>query len=94
MWDAEDREEDARRLARGDLVLDEGHETPASTVLDADFDEVLDMPSESWAPIALAVAVSGIFVTLLLSHWVAAAAWGAVALAVVAAWHTVEPQEA
>src|SRR5205823_1591186 len=34
MWDAEDREEDARKLSRGELVLEEGHEVAASTVLD------------------------------------------------------------
>src|SRR3954467_428680 len=41
MWDPEDREVDARRLERGELVLDHGHETQTSTVLDADFDEVV-----------------------------------------------------
>ncbi|MFL5883656.1 MAG: cbb3-type cytochrome c oxidase subunit I [Thermoleophilaceae bacterium] len=94
MWDPEDREEDARRLTRGEMVLDQGHETPASSVVDANFDEVLDMPSESWSPLLLAVAVSGIFTMLLLAHWVVAAIFGALALVVVAGWHTVEPQEA
>src|SRR5205085_10824360 len=32
-WDAEDRRADLARLERGELVLDEGHETPASTVI-------------------------------------------------------------
>ena len=94
MWDAEDREEDARRLTRGDLVLDEGHETPSSTVLDAELQEVLEMPSDSWSPIVLAVAVSGVFAMLLLAHWVAAAVFGALALVILAGWHMVEPQEA
>ena len=94
MWDSEDREQDARKLTRGDMALDVGHETPASSFLDARFDEILEMPSESWSPILLAIAVSGIFVFLLLAHWVVAAVFGALALAVLAGWHLVEPQEA
>src|SRR4051794_34163068 len=47
MWDPEDRAEDARKLERGELVLDEGHLNPGTTPLDATWDEVLDMPSES-----------------------------------------------
>src|SRR4051812_8696243 len=46
MWEPEDREEDARKLERGEMVLDEGHETPATSVLDAEWDEILDMPSD------------------------------------------------
>ena len=76
------------------MVLDQGHETQASSVVDAYFDEVLDMPSESWSPLLLAVAVSGIFTMLLLAHWVVAAIFGGLALVVVAGWHSVEPQEA
>jgi cytochrome c oxidase subunit I+III len=94
MWDEADREEDARRLTRGDLVLDEGHETPSSTVLDAELEEVLEMPSESWSPIVLAIAVSGIFAMLMFGHWISAAVFGGLALAVLAGWHTVEPREA
>src|SRR4051794_12923336 len=57
MWDPEDREEDARKLERGEMVLDEGHETPATSVLDAEWDEILDMPSDSPWPILLAAAI-------------------------------------
>jgi cytochrome c oxidase subunit 1/cytochrome c oxidase subunit I+III len=94
MWDAADREEDARKLTRGEMTLEHGHETPATSVLEGKLDDVLEMPSESWAPIGLAVAVSGIFVMLLLGHWIVAASFGALALAVLARWHLVEPQEA
>jgi len=94
MWDEADREEDARKLTRGEMILDEGHETAATSVVDANLDEVLEMPSDSWAPVSLAVAVAGIFVMLLLGHWVVAAVFGGLALAVLARWHLVEPQEA
>ena len=92
MWDREDREEDARKLTRGELVLEHGHETPASTVLDADWDEILEMPSDSPWPITLAAAAAGVFAFLLLGHWVVAGVFGGLCLAVLAAWHRQEPQ--
>jgi cytochrome c oxidase subunit 1/cytochrome c oxidase subunit I+III len=93
MWDTEDREIDAQRLARGDRTLEAGHETPATTILDADFDEILDMPSDSWAPLLLAVSLSAIFVMLLTGHWTTALVFAGLAAAVLAAWHWKEPQE-
>jgi cytochrome c oxidase subunit I+III len=94
MWDEEDREEDVRNLARGDKVLEQGHETPASTAVDAEWDEVLDMPSSSPWPLVLAVAISGIFAFVLLRQWIAAAVFVVATLVVLAAWHGKEPQEA
>jgi cytochrome c oxidase subunit I+III len=94
MWDREDREEDARRLERGEQVLEHGHETPATTVLDAEWDEILEMPSESPWPIVLAAAISLVFVMLLLGHWVTAGAFGGLAFLVLFAWLSKEPQEA
>jgi cytochrome c oxidase subunit I+III len=94
MWDRPDRREDLRRLDRGEMVLEEGHETPASTVLDADLDDVLEMPSEAWTPLLLAVALAGTFTMLLLSHWVTAAMFAGLALLVLGAWHWKEPAEA
>jgi cytochrome c oxidase subunit 1/cytochrome c oxidase subunit I+III len=93
MWDREDRDEDRQKLDRGELVLEKGHETPSSTVLDAEWDEILEMPSESWAPILLAGALALLFTMLLLQHYVTAAAFAGVALLVVAVWHWKEPQE-
>jgi cytochrome c oxidase subunit 1/cytochrome c oxidase subunit I+III len=94
MWDRDDREEDRRRLERGENVLDLGHETPASTVLDAEWDEILDMPSDSPWPILLAVAVAAMFVMLLLGHYVTAGVFGGIGGLVLVAWHGEEPQEA
>jgi cytochrome c oxidase subunit 1/cytochrome c oxidase subunit I+III len=92
-WDVEDREADAGRLAEGTLVLDRGHETPSSTVRDGTFDEILEMPSESWAPIALAASVTLAFTMLLTLHYVAAALFVGLAGLTAAAWHAHEPQE-
>jgi cytochrome c oxidase subunit I+III len=94
MWDREDREEDARNLERGSRVLERGHETPASSAVDADWDEVLTMPSESAWPPLLALALSGIFAFLLLKLWIAAGVFLLACLGVLAAWHGNEPQEA
>ena len=94
MWDREDREADRRRLERGELMLGRGHETPASSVLDAQWDEILEMPSHSAAPITLAGAIGLCFGMLVLQHYVTAAVFAGVALLVLAAWHWKEPQEA
>jgi cytochrome c oxidase subunit I+III len=93
MWDAKDREEDVRKLDRGELVLEGGHETPASTVLDAEWDEILDMPGETWTPIALALALAATFTMLLLQHYATAAVFAGIALLALGFWHWKEPQE-
>jgi len=90
MWDDHDRAEDERRLARGELVFDAGHEQPTSTTLDAELDEVLEMPSESPWPLVLAMAIAGVFVLLLTGHWTTAVVFGGIALAVLAVWHAGE----
>jgi cytochrome c oxidase subunit I+III len=92
-WDREDRVNDARRLERGALVLEGGHETPASTVRDGYVDEVLEMPAESGLPIVLAVCVTVVFVTLLTTHFLVAAAFAVACGLVLAAWHVHEPEE-
>jgi cytochrome c oxidase subunit 1/cytochrome c oxidase subunit I+III len=92
-WDREDREADRARLRRGELVFDEGHETPAATVVDAVPDEVLEMPSESPWPLVLSVCTAGLFVMLLVRHYVVAGVFALLVLLALAAWHWKEPQE-
>jgi len=95
MWDREDRQADQRDLAGpAERVLDEGHETPASSVLDADWDEILEMPAKSWSPILLAAALAAGFTMLLTRHYVIAAVVALLALVVLGGWHWKEPQEA
>ena len=94
MWDTEDREEDARNLERGRKVLEQGHETAASTAVDAEWDEVLDMPSNSAWPPLVALAMTGVFAMVLLQQWFAAAIFVAVLLCTVAGFHLKEPEEA
>ena len=92
-WDREDRRADVGRLERGELVLDEGHETPASTVVDAVPDEVVEMPGESPWPLAVALCTALLFVMLLTRHYAVAGIFAAMTLLAVAAWHSQEPQE-
>jgi cytochrome c oxidase subunit I+III len=94
MWDRDDRDADIRDLARGERVLERGHETPASTVVDAEWDEIVEMPSSSPWPPVLALSLAVIFVFLLLRQWIPAAVFVVVSLAILAAWHDKEPQEA
>jgi cytochrome c oxidase subunit I+III len=87
MWDERDREEDRRRVERGELVLTTGHQTPASTVVDGELDEVLDMPSDSPWPITLAAFLALVFVFLLTGHWTTAVVFAGACALVLGAWH-------
>jgi cytochrome c oxidase subunit I len=91
MWDQADRERDARRLEQGEGVLARGHETPGSTVQDAQLDEVLAMPAHSvWPPLVGVVLFVG-FVMLLLAHFVIAAGIGGLLALILLAWHAHGP---
>jgi cytochrome c oxidase subunit 1/cytochrome c oxidase subunit I+III len=92
LWDLQDRVEDAVKLDRGELVLDHGHETPATTPVDAKWDEVLEMPSDSPWPILLAASAALVFVFLLTGHWTTALVFAGLGAAVLAAWHSGEPE--
>jgi cytochrome c oxidase subunit I+III len=90
MWDPEDRAADAQRLELGERVLEDGHQTPGSSALDADFDEVLDVPSESPWPFLAGLVLTLLFAMLLTGHLVAV--WVSVALLAVTlvGWHMKE----
>ena len=92
-WDPVDRELDRRNLADGVLVLERGHEQPAVTPVDARFDEVVQMPHESpWPPI-LALALSLVFLMLVIGRYGVAGIMGIFCLLALAGWHSTEPQE-
>jgi cytochrome c oxidase subunit 1/cytochrome c oxidase subunit I+III len=92
-WDVADRVDDWRRLEEGHYVLEDGHETPATTVLDGDVDRILEMPSESPWPLLLTLALSVFFVLFLTEHYVAAAGSSVLIVAGLLGWHAKEPQE-
>ncbi len=87
MWDKDDRKRDNQRLDRGEGLLERGHETPASTVQDARWDEILSMPSHSlWPPVS-ALMLAGVFAMLLLAHyWIAVGFVAAGGLTLIG-WH-------
>jgi cytochrome c oxidase subunit I+III len=92
-WDPVDREFDRRNLADGMLVLQRGHEQPAVTPVDARFDEVVQMPHESpWPPI-LALALSLVFLMLVIGRYGVAGIMGIFCLLALVGWHSTEPQE-
>jgi len=92
-WDERDREEDLRRLARGDLVLDVGHETPESTVNDALPSAIAEMPPESPWPILVALTLTIAFFLLLTSHYATAGGFFALTVLTLAGWNAQEPNE-
>ncbi len=90
MWDKKDRDADSGRLDRGEGVLERGHETPATTVQDAEWDEILSMPPHSPWPPVVALLLTGMFAMLLLAHFTIAAGFlVAVGLALLR-WHAPE----
>ena len=86
-WDRDDREEDRRRLERGELLLPDGHQTVETSEVEAGLEEVLSMPGDSVWPLILAISLTVIFVGLIASSNVTA--WIGVALVVgsLAGWH-------
>jgi cytochrome c oxidase subunit I+III len=93
MWDKDDREKDNARLSRGEMTLERGHETPASTVMDAVLDEVLEMPPHSIWPPLVALALSGVFAFLLIGHTLVAVAFAGLLVLTIFGWNNKEPQE-
>jgi len=93
-WDAQDREADRAALLRGDRVLDVGEQTPASSVLDGEWGEVLEPPSQSGKPVLLALTLGLMFTMLLLEHWVVAGVFAGVAALVLVWWHADEGEAA
>ena len=77
-----------------DLVLPDGHQTPGTTELYGDADEVLRMPEDSAWPLVLAVAIAVLFVGLMVRSNPTAIA-GVVACGIaLAGWHHADPAEA
>jgi cytochrome c oxidase subunit I+III len=92
-WDEDDRAEDRRKLARGVLVLDQGHEQPVATVVDGRLSEVIEMPHDSPWPIVVAVCMSGIFASLVIQKYGVAGIFGILTALALVGWHSKEPQD-
>jgi cytochrome c oxidase subunit I+III len=92
-WDERDREEDRRKLERGVLVLEQGHEQPSSSPADGNFAEIVDMPHDSPWPITLAVALSLVFTMLVIGKFAIAGVMAILCVLALFGWHAREPQE-
>jgi cytochrome c oxidase subunit 1/cytochrome c oxidase subunit I+III len=90
MWDKEDRERDNLKLDRGEDLLERGHETAASTVQDAEWDEILAMPPHSPWPPVVALLLAGMFVMALLHHFEIAAGFLVATGLALLRWHAPE----
>src|SRR5947209_1849950 len=90
MWDEADRDLDSRRLDRGEGVLQLGHETAASTVEDAELDEIVSMPPHSIWPFVSGLVLTGVFAMLLLQHYWIAFGFVVTGALVLFAWHRKE----
>jgi cytochrome c oxidase subunit 1/cytochrome c oxidase subunit I+III len=86
LWEDHLQEETGRSSLHLGYVLDDGRETLATSVLDAEPDAVLRMPGDSYAPLVLALGLSALFAGLLLHLWWLALAGAVVTAAAVPAW--------
>jgi cytochrome c oxidase subunit 1/cytochrome c oxidase subunit I+III len=93
-WDDDDRELDARKLAEGVMVLEQGHEHPVSTTVDGLFSEVVELPHSSAWPLILTVCLSVVFVMLVIGKFGVAGIFAVLCLLSLLGWHSREPQEA
>jgi cytochrome c oxidase subunit 1/cytochrome c oxidase subunit I+III len=80
LWEDRLAESPERSTLTGGYLLDQGRETLATTVLDAEPDLILKMPGDTYAPLALALALAVVFVGLIL-HSTACSVLGAVTAA-------------
>ena len=92
-WDEGDRLEDRRRLERGVLVLQRGHQQPLTTTVDGVFAEVIEMPHGSPWPVVLALCMSLGFTMLVIHSYAIAGGFAGLCAVALLAWHSREPQE-
>jgi cytochrome c oxidase subunit 1/cytochrome c oxidase subunit I+III len=78
LWEERLNESPERSSLSSGYLLNQGRETLATTVLDAEPDLILKMPGDSFAPLILALALGVLFVGLIVHS---AAVTGAAALA-------------
>ena len=69
LWEDRLDESEARSNLGEGLILDQGKETLATTPLDAEPERILEMPGDTMIPFFLTLAMSVLFVGLLLRIW-------------------------
>src|SRR6201996_2604401 len=86
LWEDRLDETPARSSLTEGYLLDHGRETIGTTPMDGDIDLILKMPEDSYAPLALTIAISAFFVALLLHWWWLAAAGGLLTIGAIILW--------
>ena len=86
LWEEALDHQGGRSVLHRGMALDQGREALAVSPLDGDPQLVLKMPEDTPVPFLLAVAVSVLFIGLLVHAWWLAALAGAGALAALLAW--------
>jgi cytochrome c oxidase subunit I+III len=86
LWETRLGENSALSTLDRGMLLDSGKETIATSALDAAPDMILEMPQDSFAPLALTGGLSLLFVGLLLKTWVVVAIGGLLSAAGVLFW--------
>jgi len=94
LWEDRLQHMEARSILESDIVLDRGRETIATTVMDAEADSILKMPSDSLAPLLLALALTVLFFALLWSAWWVAAVAALLGVLLTAVWLAPGPASA
>jgi len=69
LWEGRLNQGDDRSSTQQGFLLDKGRETIGTTSLDAEPDVILKMPSNTYAPLLLGVALAVLFIGALLHSW-------------------------
>jgi cytochrome c oxidase subunit I+III len=85
-WDVSARAEDVARIEADRLLFADGPETAETTALDAQLQDALHMPTQSFWPLANAIAVTIAFAGFITNWWWLAAIGGVLFLATLAGW--------
>jgi len=86
LWEERLNQGDDRSSTQQGFLLDKGRETMGTTSLDAEPDVILKMPSDTYSPLLLALALVVLFVAALLHCWWLLGAAAVVSLLASIAW--------
>ncbi|HET6830785.1 MAG TPA: cytochrome c oxidase subunit I [Solirubrobacterales bacterium] len=86
-WDTADREADRRLAAEGELLLADEHQAIAASEVEGEPVRVMHMPEPSIWPLAVAVALSILFVGMITQVYLIAVLGALAALGAIAGWH-------
>ncbi len=86
LWEGRLHQGDDRSSTQQGFLLDKGRETMGTTSLDAEPDVILKMPSDTYAPLLLGLALAVLFVGALLHSWWLLGAAAVVSLLASIAW--------